>query len=149
MLQLGSMLQAEPGLGNGLQSLPRRAPKGEGGRRRRWGNGDQIARGLRKRMTPQEVKLWVHLRSWSQRGFHFRRQKRVHARLTTRYAPRDGFIVDFICLEHRLVVEVDGGQHNFEHSHCATPSATITLPIEDSGSCASGTMKSIGISKAS
>ncbi|MFL6803678.1 MAG: DUF559 domain-containing protein [Xanthobacteraceae bacterium] len=25
-------------------------------------------------MTPQEVKLWVHLRSWKKRGFHFRRQ---------------------------------------------------------------------------
>ena len=54
-------------------------------------------------MTPQEVKLWVHLRSWRQRGFHFRRQ-----------SPRDGFIVDFVCLKQKLVVEVDGGQHNFD-----------------------------------
>jgi very-short-patch-repair endonuclease len=64
---------------------------------------NEIARGLRKRMTPQEVKLWVHLRSWRKRGFHFRRQ-----------APRDGYIVDFVCLKHRLLVEVDGGQHNFD-----------------------------------
>jgi very-short-patch-repair endonuclease len=56
---------------------------------------------LRKRMTPQEVKLWVHLRSWRPRGFHFRRQ-----------SPRDGFILDFICLKHPLIIEVDGGQHN-------------------------------------
>jgi very-short-patch-repair endonuclease len=62
-----------------------------------------MARRLRKRMTPQEVKLWVHLRSWKQRGFHFRRQ-----------APRDDFIVDFVCLKHRLIVEVDGGQHNID-----------------------------------
>lgn len=54
-------------------------------------------------MTPQEVKLWVHLRSWRMRGYYFRRQ-----------SPRDGYIVDFICLKHRLVVEVDGGQHNFD-----------------------------------
>jgi len=47
-------------------------------------------------MTPQEVKLWVHLRSWRQRGFHFRRQSR-----------RDGYIVDFACMKHRLVIEVD------------------------------------------
>ena len=64
---------------------------------------DEIARGLRKRMTPQEVKSWVHLRCWRKRGFHFRRQ-----------APRDGYIVDFVCLEQRLIVEVDGGQHNFD-----------------------------------
>jgi len=64
---------------------------------------NEIARSLRKRMTPQEVKLWVHLRSWRNRGFHFRRQ-----------APRDDFILDFVCLKHRLVIEVDGGQHNFD-----------------------------------
>ena len=64
---------------------------------------NEIARRLRKTMTPQEVKLWVHLRSWRPRGFHFRRQ-----------SPRGGSIVDFVCMRHRLIVEVDGGQHNFE-----------------------------------
>jgi very-short-patch-repair endonuclease len=73
----------------------------EGGRV--GGMADAIARGLGKRMTRQEVKLWVHLRSWRKRGFHFRRQ-----------SPRNGFIVDFICPKHRLIVEVDGGQHNFD-----------------------------------
>jgi very-short-patch-repair endonuclease len=58
-------------------------------------------------MTPQEVKLWVHLRSWRKRGFHFRRQ-----------SPRDGFILDFVCLTRRVIVEVDGGQHNFD-AHAA------------------------------
>jgi len=62
-----------------------------------------VAQRLRKTMTPQEVKMWVHLRSWRARGYHFRRQ-----------APRKGFIVDFVCLTHRLVVEIDGGQHNFD-----------------------------------
>jgi very-short-patch-repair endonuclease len=64
---------------------------------------NEIARSLRKRMTPQEVKLWVHLRSWRKQGFHFRRQ-----------APRDDYVVDFVCLKHRLIVEIDGGQHNFD-----------------------------------
>jgi very-short-patch-repair endonuclease len=53
-------------------------------------------------MTPQEVKLWGHLRSWRNRGFHFRRQ-----------APRQGYVLDFVCLKRRVIVEVDGGQHNF------------------------------------
>ena len=52
-------------------------------------------------MTAQEVKLWVHLRSWKARGYHFRRQ-----------CPRDGYILDFVCLPKQLIVEVDGGQHN-------------------------------------
>jgi very-short-patch-repair endonuclease len=60
-----------------------------------------VARRLRKTMTPQEVKLWVHLRSWKNRGYHFRRQ-----------CPRDGYILDFACLPKQLIVEVDGGQHN-------------------------------------
>jgi very-short-patch-repair endonuclease len=64
---------------------------------------NEIARRLRKAMTPQEVKLWVHLRSWRARGFHFRRQ-----------SPRDGYIGDFVCMQHKLVIEVDGGQHNFD-----------------------------------
>ncbi len=64
---------------------------------------NEIARSLCKRLTPQEVKLWVHLRSWRKRGFHFRRQ-----------APRDDYVVDFVCLKQRLIVEVDGGQHNFD-----------------------------------
>jgi very-short-patch-repair endonuclease len=65
-----------------------------------------IARRLRKSMTPQEVKLWVHLRSWRSRGYHFRRQ-----------SPRQGYIVDFVCMKHMLVIEIDGGQHNFDEHH--------------------------------
>jgi very-short-patch-repair endonuclease len=64
---------------------------------------NERARQLRKSMTRQEVKLWVHLRSWRSRGFHFRRQ-----------APHEGYIVDFVCLRSGVVVEVDGGQHNFD-----------------------------------
>ena len=62
---------------------------------------NQIARRLSKAMTPQEVKIWNHLRAWRKQGFHFRRQ-----------APRHRFIVDFVCLKSRLVIEIDGGQHN-------------------------------------
>jgi very-short-patch-repair endonuclease len=61
---------------------------------------NETARRLRKKMTPQEVKLWVHLRALKDQGLHFRRQ-----------VPREGFIVDFACLKSKLVVEIDGAQH--------------------------------------
>src|SRR3954468_7136460 len=64
---------------------------------------NEVARDLRKAMTRQEVKLWVQLRSWRQRGLHFRRQ-----------SPRAGYIVDFVCVKQKLIVEVDGGQHNVD-----------------------------------
>jgi very-short-patch-repair endonuclease len=61
---------------------------------------NEIARRLRKTMTPQEAKLWVQLRYMKQDGFHFRRQ-----------VPIGNCIVDFAEKMHRLVIEVDGSQH--------------------------------------
>ena len=58
-----------------------------------------FAKDLRKGMTDAEQKLWQHLRG-RQLGVRFRRQH-----------PFEGYILDFVCLECRLVVEVDGGQH--------------------------------------
>jgi len=60
-----------------------------------------LARALRKRMTPQETKLWLYLRGLKKSdGWKFRRQ-----------IPLRGFIVDFVCFEARLIIEADGGQH--------------------------------------
>ncbi len=64
------------------------------------------ARVLRKRMTPQEVRLWVRPRSLRAMGRRFRRQ-----------VPIGPHIVDFACLRRRLVVEVDGGQHAMQPHH--------------------------------
>jgi very-short-patch-repair endonuclease len=61
----------------------------------------EAARALRKRLTPQEVKLWVKLRELKQLGFHFRRQ-----------APIGPYIVDFVSFKSRIVIEADGVQHN-------------------------------------
>jgi very-short-patch-repair endonuclease len=58
------------------------------------------ARALRKRLTPQETRLWVRLRELKALGFHFRRQ-----------APIGPYIVDFVSFRSRLIVEADGGQH--------------------------------------
>lgn len=51
-------------------------------------------------MTDAERMLWFHLRDRRLGGYKFRRQH-----------PIGPFIVDFVCPEKRLIVEVDGGQH--------------------------------------
>lgn len=62
---------------------------------------DNNARELRKNMTLQERKLWKFLRNRSVNNCRFRRQ-----------FPVGNYIVDFICREKRLIIELDGGQHN-------------------------------------
>ncbi len=56
---------------------------------------------MRQNLTPQEARLWLHLRGLRNHGFHFRRQ-----------APFKGYYLDFVCFKLRLVVEADGGGHN-------------------------------------
>jgi very-short-patch-repair endonuclease len=64
------------------------------------------AKALRNDPTDAERILWQHLRL-RQLGRHkFRRQQ-----------PLGHYIVDFVCLENRLVIEVDGGQHNTQQSY--------------------------------
>jgi len=55
----------------------------------------------RKNPTEAENILWQHLRN-SQTGYKIRRQHAI-----------DGYIADFVCLSKGLVIEVDGGYHNF------------------------------------
>jgi very-short-patch-repair endonuclease len=52
-------------------------------------------------MTEPEVWLWARLKRLHARGVHFRRQR-----------PLRGYYLDFVCIDRRLVVEVDGDQHN-------------------------------------
>ena len=58
-----------------------------------------LARKLRRDATEVEKRLWHLLRS-RQIGAKFRRQE-----------PLEGYVVDFVSFEHRLVIEIDGGQH--------------------------------------
>jgi len=58
------------------------------------------ARSLRKNPTDAEKRLWWHLRSKQLAGYKFRRQQ-----------PIDHYIVDFVSFDHRLIIELDGGQH--------------------------------------
>jgi very-short-patch-repair endonuclease len=58
------------------------------------------ARQLRRASTDAERHLWRHLRLKNLAGCKFRRQY-----------PVAGYIVDFVCISAKLVVELDGGQH--------------------------------------
>lgn len=58
------------------------------------------ARELRVMLTDAERKLWTILRDRQLAGYKFRRQR-----------PFGRYIADFACVSHRLIIEVDGGQH--------------------------------------
>jgi very-short-patch-repair endonuclease len=58
------------------------------------------ARRLRRDLTDAERKLWYQLRDRRLAGLKFKRQ-----------VPIGRFVADFACLEHHLIIEVDGGQH--------------------------------------
>ena len=58
------------------------------------------AREMRRAPTGAEAILWARLRRKAIKGARFRRQ-----------APLYGFIVDFCCLESKLVIELDGDAH--------------------------------------
>jgi very-short-patch-repair endonuclease len=60
---------------------------------------------LRTNATEAERLLWRHLRLKRISGVRFRRQ-----------FPLGVYIVDFVCLPARLVIEVDGGQHDLERA---------------------------------
>ncbi|MDE2687536.1 MAG: endonuclease domain-containing protein [Chloroflexota bacterium] len=72
------------------------------------------ARQLRKTLTDAERTLWNILRSRQVSGCKFRRQ-----------APIGHYIVDFVCFENRLVIEVDGGQHLQSASYDAARTAWL------------------------
>jgi very-short-patch-repair endonuclease len=59
-----------------------------------------LARTLRSEPTAAERKMWSRLRNRRFLGLKFKRQ-----------FPIDRFVVDFVCLDAKLIIEVDGGQH--------------------------------------
>jgi very-short-patch-repair endonuclease len=66
------------------------------------------AKSLRRTQTKEEQKLWCHLRAHRFIGRKFKRQK-----------PLGQYVVDFVCLEEQLIIELDGGHHaeNVEYDH--------------------------------
>jgi very-short-patch-repair endonuclease len=61
----------------------------------------ELARSLRRNATEAERRLWSRLRRNAVEGQYFRRQAQLL-----------GFVVDFVCFEAKLVVEVDGATHS-------------------------------------
>ncbi len=59
-----------------------------------------LARALRKNQTEAEKVLWHHLRNRQLAGCKFRRQQVIGP-----------YIADVLCLEPKLIIELDGGQH--------------------------------------
>lgn len=74
-------------------AMPARVPKSK----------TAFARELRRDMTAAEAILWRSLRGSALDGLKFRRQ-----------VPIGNYVVDFLCVEHRLVVELDGPPHENE-----------------------------------
>lgn len=72
------------------------------------------ARALRNDTTDAERALWQVLRGRQLQGFRFRRQ-----------VPVAGFVADFLCPQARLIVEVDGGQHQAQEAHDAARTAVL------------------------
>jgi len=65
----------------------------------------ELARNLRKNSTDAEKKLWQYLRKRQIGGYKFRRQVVI-----------EPYIVDFICFEKKLIIELDGSQHILQKS---------------------------------
>jgi len=61
---------------------------------------EKFQKELRSAQTDAEQRLWFFLRNRYIQGFKFRRQQIVQ-----------GYIVDFVCFQRRLIIELDGSQH--------------------------------------
>jgi len=66
-------------------------------------NTINVSRHLRQAQTEAERRVWFELRDRRFMGLKFRRQH-----------PVAGFVTDFSCFEAKIIVELDGGQHNLE-----------------------------------
>ncbi|TNI51266.1 endonuclease domain-containing protein [Aeromonas veronii] len=77
---------------------------------------NRVAKRLRRDATQAEQKLWQQLRNRRLAGLKFRRQM-----------PIGPYVVDFICLEQGLVIEVDGSQHGAQTNQMHDEARTAYL----------------------
>lgn len=76
--------------------------------------GKTFARKLRKTETDAERKLWQQLRSRNLNGAKFRRQH-----------PVGPYIIDFIDINEKLIIELDGSQHQQQQTYDAQRTAFL------------------------
>ena len=81
-----------------------------------WNNVSAYAKENRRNPTKEEELLWEQLRDRKIKNSKFRRQHAI-----------EGYIADFVCLEKKLVVEVDGGYHDAEEQKQIDQFRTLTL----------------------
>jgi len=70
---------------------------------------------LRQNQTEAEQLLWHHLRNRKFCGLKFRRQHILQ-----------GYIADFVCLEKKLIIELDGGQHGEQIAYDSVRTERLT-----------------------
>jgi very-short-patch-repair endonuclease len=75
-----------------------------------------FARHLRAKQTDAEKLLWQHLRNRQIEDCKFRRQQVI-----------ESFTVDFVCIEIKLIIELDGGQHQDQVSYDEARTRTLEL----------------------
>ena len=73
------------------------------------------AKELRRNMTPSEKILWQALKANRLNGLHFRRQQII-----------GGYIADFYCHQHALIIEIDGNIHELQKEYDADREAKLT-----------------------
>jgi very-short-patch-repair endonuclease len=64
------------------------------------------AKGLSRKLSPPEARLWAHLRAHRMGDVHFRKQHAI-----------GNYIVDFCAPRKKLIVELDGSQHVEQEGH--------------------------------
>jgi leucyl-tRNA synthetase/very-short-patch-repair endonuclease len=80
---------------------------------KQWDALKPLAKENRIQQTTAEEKLWNEIRN-SKLGYKFRRQHAI-----------DSFIVDFVCIEKKLVIELDGEIHNFKKEEDANRTSVL------------------------
>ena len=79
-----------------------------------------FARELRQKQTDAERGLWMRLRNRQLEDVKFRRQQ-----------PIGPYVVDFVSFERRIIIEIDGGQHDSKETRDRDEQRTTWL--EDRG----------------
>ena len=64
------------------------------------------AKQLRNNQTDAEIHLWKRIKSRQLKGYKFRRQHIF-----------SNYIVDFVCIELKLIIEIDGSQHQAQKEY--------------------------------